>query len=215
MAAVSESIVREYLEMQGFFILQQQKYVGPSRQEDDEVDFYIINPKPVPLQKDRPFVLNSSDLAGLQCAVVVVMGWHSDTLAPSVLAHAPQILRFLEPGAAQQAAKAFGEGKMPTRLLVVPALPSGAEAKQQCLELLRGKGLDGVILFRTILVDLISQVEVNRNYTKSDVLQVIRILKNYDLLRDPQLELFRPRRSRSVLPAGRRRETGDKGTREA
>jgi len=40
--------------------------------------------------------------------------------------------------------------------------------------------------------DLIEQIEVNRNYQKSDLLQVIRILKNYDFFREPQLELFKP-----------------------
>ena len=40
------------------------------------------------------------------------------------------------------------------------------------------------------------QIEVNRNYQKSDLLQVIRILKNYDFFKEPQLELFRTRRRR-------------------
>jgi hypothetical protein len=43
---------------------------------------------------------------------------------------------------------------------------------------------------------LIDQIEVNRNYQKSDLLQIIRILKNYDFLKEPQLELFKPRRSK-------------------
>lgn len=41
---------------------------------------------------------------------------------------------------------------------------------------------------------LVRHTEVNRNYTKSDTLQILRILKKYDLLKDPALELFRPRR---------------------
>ena len=41
-----------------------------------------------------------------------------------------------------------------------------------------------------MLLDLIDKVEVNRNYRKSDTLQVIRILKNYDLLNDGQLDLL-------------------------
>ncbi len=53
-----------------------------------------------------------------------------------------------------------------------------------------------MISFRTILADLIGQIEVNRNYQKSDLLQTIRILKNYEFLREPQLELFKPKRSR-------------------
>ena len=45
-----------------------------------------------------------------------------------------------------------------------------------------------------MLADLIQRTEVNRNYVKSDVLQILRILKNYDLIKEPSLELFRPRR---------------------
>jgi hypothetical protein len=79
-------------------------------------------------------------------------------------------------------------------MLVVPALPSGEEARAQSIELLRVKGIDAVIPFRTMLADLIEEIEVNRNYQKSDLLQIIRILKNYDFFREPQLELFKPGR---------------------
>ena len=73
---------------------------------------------------------------------------------------------------------------------MVPALPSGTEARQQSIEVLRAKGIDSVIAFRTMLAGLINHIEVNRNYQKSDLLQIIRILKNYDLFAPPQLELF-------------------------
>jgi hypothetical protein len=33
-------------------------------------------------------------------------------------------------------------------------------------------------------------------HQKSDLLQIIRILKNYDFIREPQLELFKSRRRR-------------------
>ena len=58
----------------------------------------------------------------------------------------------------------------------------------------------------------IDQIEVNRNYQKSDLLQVIRILKNYDFFRDPQLELFRHKKRKaesgpgSALNSRRRRD---------
>jgi len=47
-----------------------------------------------------------------------------------------------------------------------------------------------------MLADLISETQVNRNYQKSDLLQIIRILKNYEFLRDPQLELFKTKLKR-------------------
>jgi hypothetical protein len=45
-----------------------------------------------------------------------------------------------------------------------------------------------------MLADLVAKIEVNRNYQKSDLLQVIRILKIYDFCKEPQLELFKPGR---------------------
>jgi hypothetical protein len=58
------------------------------------------------------------------------------------------------------------------------------------VELLKERGVDGIISFRSMLLDLVDKVEVNRSYRKSDTLQVIRILKNYDLLKDGQLDMF-------------------------
>ena len=48
-----------------------------------------------------------------------------------------------------------------------------------------------------MLADLIGNIEVNRNYQKSDLLQMIRILKNYDFFKEPQLELFKGKRRRT------------------
>ena len=53
-----------------------------------------------------------------------------------------------------------------------------------------------VIPFHTMLADLITQTEANRNYQKSDLLQTIRILKNYDFFKEPQLELFKAKRKK-------------------
>ena len=196
MSAVSETIVREYFELHGFFVRQQRKYIAPSRREDEEVDFSVLNLR-AQMGVPMPFVLTSADLPGLARAVVVVKGWHTDTFSPGLLAHAPEIFRFLEPAAFQQAAKAFGGDGPPTKILVVPALPHGVRARDQSIDLLRSKGIDAVIPFRTMLADLIEQIEVNRNYQKSDLLQIIRILKNYDFFKGRQLELFKPKRKSS------------------
>jgi hypothetical protein len=195
MAAVSETIVREYFEMRGFFVRQQRKFLRPTRIEDDEIDFFVINPRQEP-RSALPFVLGWADLAGIARAVVVVKGWHTETFSPGVLAGSPEILRFLDPEVFQQATRSFGGEGALTKLLVVPSLPSGEEVREQSIELLRGKGLDGVIPFRTMLQELISQTQANRNYEKSDLLQIIRILKTYDFFKEPQLELFKAARSR-------------------
>ncbi len=196
MAAVSETIVREYFELNGFLVRQQRKYVAPTRREDDDIDFFVLNPQPRDREVPLPFILSSADLPGITRAVVVVKGWHTETFSPAVLANAPEIFRFVEPAVFKRAAESFGDDGTLTKILVVPALPQGEEARMQSIELLRAKGIDAVIPFRTILGDLIAQTESNRNYQKSDLLQMIRVFKSYDLFKEPQLELFKSKRRR-------------------
>lgn len=203
MAAVSETIVREYFELHEFLVRQHRKYIPQTRREnDDDIDFFVFNPHSEAREAALPFVLASSDLPFLDRAVVVVKGWHTETFSSSVLTHAPEIFRFVEPKVFQQAVRVFGKDGPPLKILVVPALPQAAEAREQSIALLRSKGVDAVIPFRTMLADLVSETEVNRNYQKSDLLQIIRILKNYDFFREPQLELFKTKR-RSIRKAER------------
>ena len=200
MAAVSETIVREYFELHEFLVRQHRKYIAQTKREEDDIDFFVLNPHPQKREAGVPFVLSSADLKFIERAVVVVKGWHTETFSPAVLAHAPEIFRFVEPKVFQQAARAFGADGAPTKILVVPALPQGEEARKQSIELLRSKGIDAVIPFHVMLSDLIAHIEVNRNYQKSDLLQMIRILKNYDFFKEPQLELFKgKRKGRSTI----------------
>jgi hypothetical protein len=67
--------------------------------------------------------------------------------------------------------------------------------------MLKERGVDAIISFRTMLLDIIDRIEINRNYRKSDTLQLLRILKTYDFLKEPQLD-FLPDRS---SPAARRK----------
>jgi hypothetical protein len=197
MSAVSETIVREYFELHEFLVRQHRKYIGQTRREDDDdIDFFVLNPHPQAPGGPLPFVLGSPDLASIGRAIVVVKGWHTETFSSAVLTHAPEIFRFVEPRVFQQAARAFGKEGTLLKILVVPALPQAAQAREESIALLRSKGIDAVIPFRTMLTDLVSETEVNRNYQKSDLLQIIRILKNYDFFKEPQLELFRPKRKK-------------------
>jgi hypothetical protein len=195
-SSVSETIVREYFELHEFLVRQHRKYIVQTRREEDDIDFFVLNPKPQSREGEPPFVLASADLAFIERAIVVVKGWHTETFSPAVLANAPEIFRFVEPKVFQRAARAFGQEGATLKILVVPSLPHGAQARAGSIALLRSKGIDAVIPFRTMLADLVEQVEVNRNYQKSDLLQVIRILKNYDFFKEPQMELFKSRRKR-------------------
>ncbi|MGA2177607.1 MAG: hypothetical protein ABSH38_21740 [Verrucomicrobiota bacterium] len=196
MAAVSEIMVREYFELHGFLVRQSRKYMAREKLERDGIDFFVWNPRPRERAEPLPFVLTSEDLAGVPRAVVVVRGWHTESFGPAVLENAPAMFRFVEPAIFQQAARTFSPELPPLKILIVPALAQTAKAREQTIALLRAKGVDAVIPFRTMLADLIAGAEVNRNYDKSDLLQIIRVFKTYEFFKDPQMELFRSSRRR-------------------
>ncbi len=204
MAAVSESIVREFFELQGFLVRQQRKFMVRTQREDEEVDFQVSNPQPVTKPGPLPLLLSADDLCGISRAVVVVKGWHSEIFRPSTITLKEEdLFRFVDPQVFHQAALAFGGEGSIAKILVLPSLPHAEDARRISLDMCKARGVDAVLLFSTMLAELIARTESHRNYHKSDLLQTIRILKNYDFLREPQMELFKTvrRKPKPAKPA--------------
>lgn len=190
MSSISETIVREYLEERGFLVRQLRKFVTPNRADDEIVDFLAAKPGRETANGGFDFILDSKDLDSIHRAVVIVKGWHTETFSPAVLEHAPDLDRCLDPDLIQRIDDALGGNRDVAKILVIPGLPKERALREESVELLRGKGIDAALSFHVLLEDLIERVETNRNYAKSDLLQTLRILKNYDFFKEPQLELF-------------------------
>ncbi len=197
MSAIDEGIVREYFEQNGFLVRQVRKYQVQARKKtsDEEIDLLVYNPAWQRGSRKPDFFLFASELSFIQRAVIAVKPWHTDVFTPAMLKSSPDIFNFLEENVVRQASRLFSpeaaaEGDPDvTKVLVLPALPTTEPFRSQSVELLKARGVDAIISFRTMLLDLIDKVETNRSYGKSDALQMIRILKNYDLFRDTQMDL--------------------------
>jgi hypothetical protein len=206
MPAVSEMMVREFFELHGFLVRQPRKYTLRSARGSDEADLFVVNPRPLPLNEPLPFLLAPEDLDRVSRGVVVVKGWHTETFSANRLALQPEIFRFASPAVVRRAARELGklgEGGPVCKILVVPSLPQKEDLRRESVAVMRQNGVDAALPFATLLADLIRRVEVNRDYQKSDLLQALRILKNYGFLSDPQLELFKPARQPRKNPANR------------
>jgi hypothetical protein len=200
MSAIDEGIVREFFEQNGFFVRQVRKYQVQARRKtgDEEIDLLVHNPVWQKGSRKPDFFLFSTELQFVHQAVVSVKPWHTEVFTPVMLKGSPEIFGFLEQNVLKQAARLFpsegdGIGCDVTKILVLPALPTAEPFRSQSVELLKERGVDGIISFRAMLLDIIEKIEANRNYGKSDTLQVIRVLKNYDLLKDAQLDLLSDR----------------------
>jgi len=197
MAAVNEWVVREFFEALGYLVSQPRKYVVPGRQKkaEEEVDLVVFNPRVKEHSVPDGIVWSSGDLENVARAVIGVRGWHTERFYVSTFEQTPEILRFAEKDSICFAEKFLGSSEM-AKVLCLPKLPASGDLKSKTIEALEKKGIDGVISFETMLAELIRRTQVNRNYEKSDLLQVIRILKTYDLLKDPQMEFFGKKRRR-------------------
>jgi len=203
MSAIDEGIVREYFEQNGFLVRQVRKYQVQARRKtsDEEVDLIVYNPAYTRNSRRPDFFLFANELTYIHRAIVVVKGWHATgNFTPNMLKSSPEIFRFLEENVRKEVTRFFpvdaeepGNAPDVTKILVLPSLPTAEPFRSQSVAMLKEHGIDGIISFRSMLLDIIERVEINKSYGKSDTLQVIRILKNYDLLKDAQLDLMTER----------------------
>lgn len=195
MASMNEQIVRDYFEMLGFFVIQPNKYQVAARKKtaDEEIDMLICRPEGQAGGLPDHGLWGSEELHKVDKAFVSIRGWHTDRFSPAVLDKSPELFRFADEDVLKKAGVFLGEGPL-AKILCISGLPASKTLQQQVLDLLRDRGVNGVVTFRNILQELAADIDVKNNYEKSDVLQMLRILKNYDLLREPQMELFTRRR---------------------
>ncbi len=195
MSAVNEWIVREYFESLGFLVRQPRKYLVGARpkQSEEEIDLVVINPHAAEQQWPEEMLWGAHELRQVSRAVVAVRGWHTERFSPAIFKRESDLFRLTESIVEEKAGKMLGPGPV-AKILCLPELPASGTQRRKALDILKERGINGLILFRTMLLELAAHVDVNKNYEKSDVLQMLRILKNYDLLKDAQMELFRMKR---------------------
>jgi hypothetical protein len=158
MPEVNEVIVKQYLELRGYFVITNAKFL---RKKEDtgkkssgwgDVDILATHP-------------NGSKY------LIEVKGWHMQSFTPSDFGGGP----YVDVLAKNKAEETFQTRDFKT-ILVVPEI--GSKSKSKVMELATQEGIDEVWEFPTILNFLINQAELNMNYG-GEVLQMLRLLKQY------------------------------------
>lgn len=173
---VNRELTRIYFELHGF-LTQLNEH------------FFVFRLKPPPADSRLGFLLSSADIPAISRATINVKGWHTDKFFPSRFSRSPEIFDFVQPEALT-VAEEFFQGKDFKKILVLSSLPASGEMREKSIELIGSKGVDHVIEFVTVLNYIIGKVKPNQNYVNSDLLQLLRLLKRYQLIKDSQLDLF-------------------------
>lgn len=199
MSRVEEAIVSEYFEQNGFMVRPLRKSRAQTKKGNDEgLDLYVRNMVFREGSREPNFLLFSSELRYLESAIVCVKGWFGDKAALANMTGGAEILKHLEAHIFKKVEKwfaydsgvTFGTKQPPKKLLVAPVFPTQEPHRSQCMELLQEKGVDGIVSFKSMALDLVDRVDTKQVYEKSDLLQTLRVLKAFDLVKDSQMDLL-------------------------
>lgn len=191
---LEEYLVREYFEINGFLVRNRTQSAGSKRRRKGrlEFDLEVIHPEPL----DGPcaeFQIFTSELKRLGAALVKVFGWDESGFTPRMLRNGKQlvdhlrkhVLKGLEPLETVKLERAAE-----LRLWVLPGLPSVDPHRGEAVSLLRELGVDHALTFRTVLDNLAQNVDPTNDYPKSQNLRLIRLLKIFEMVSPPQMDLF-------------------------
>lgn len=200
MTDTNTQVVREFLEANNFTVItnrkfQLQKAEPPGRYS---IDILGANMQCLEPETPLPMRLQADHIRYLPNVIVDVKGWHSYRFSPSLLSSTRELYYFVSPEALEFARGVFGGDNFKS-ILVISEASQTEESWFKMEGTLREKGVDHVLEFPTILSFLISHVEVSVNYVGSDILQLLRLLKRYGLVKGLQLEL--PFKSKAGGPA--------------
>jgi len=191
MSDINLQLVKEFFELNGFMILTNRKHQLRKIGADWEysIELLVGNLNFVEPATEPGFVLEPRNLKAIPRAIVDVKGWHTEVFYPSTIEQGRTLFAFVSPESLQYASRVFKDEPF-SKVIVLSELPSNKEILDRSIDVLRKNGIDHVIEFATILKDLISRVQVNYNYTESDTLQLVRLMKRYGLVKDLQMEFM-------------------------
>jgi NADH/NAD ratio-sensing transcriptional regulator Rex len=73
---------------------------------------------------------------------------------------------------------------------VAPVFPMQEVYRARIVAVLKDKGVDGILSFKSMLLDIVDRVDTRNVYPKSELLQLVRTLKTFDLIKDSQMNFL-------------------------
>ncbi len=190
MSDTNITLVREFLEAHNFSVMTNRKFHLQKAEPTGRysIDLLATNLDCVEPETEIPMRLQAEHMRHLSNVIVDVKGWHSNRFSTSLVNATPELFHFVSPNALEYARSVFGSA--PFKSILVISEASATEAGWfKMEEVFKERGVDHVLEFPTVLSSLIAHVEVTLNYVESETLQLLRLLKRYELVKGLQLEL--------------------------
>ena len=200
MSEIDSEIVRDFFELNGFFVRQLGSNIAKANQKtiDQTLNFLVHNPVCKPNTQQPSFVLFSNEFYLIKEALICVKPWHNPRFMPNTLRGSAELHKFIEREIKKNAENWFQIPKesidcnSPSlfRVLVLPKLPTHEPHKSETIKLLKNAQVNCVISFRAMLQGIIARIDDTHSMQHSALLCALQILKTYDMIKPSQLELL-------------------------
>ncbi len=198
---VEYDLMEAYFESNGFLVRQAGKPDAISVKKNQQVlmTLAIFNPSIPSNLPTAGFRFYTSDLVKIRAGLVSLIGWGNSDFTNGMLNNDSSLLKFFKKEAKGNRLEAsfnpgpeLAESGMGSflRLLVVPALPRNEAKIGEVFGILKEAGVDGILTLRAMLENLLRQSEPTKIYTRKPFFQVLKLMKAYELAKEPQLEMF-------------------------
>ena len=198
---VEHDLMEAYFESNGFLVRQAGKPDAISVKKNQQVlmTLAIFNPSIPSNLPTAGFRFYTSDLVKIRAGLVSLIGWGNSDFTNGMLNNDSSLLKFFKKEAKGNRLEAsfnpgpeLAESGMGSflRLLVVPALPRNEAKIGEVFGILKEAGVDGILTLRAMLENLLRQSEPTKIYTRKPFFQVLKLMKAYELAKEPQLEMF-------------------------
>lgn len=197
---VERELVETYFESNGFLVRQTGNMeVASGRKKHENLDTLAIFNPAVSQNASMSFRLYTSDLSKIRSGLVTLLGWGNSDFANGMLNNDSSLVKFFKKEVKESRLNAgfnsspelaqSGMGSL-KRLLIVPALPRNETKAGDVFSMLKEIGVDGVLTLRSLLENLLKQTEPGKLYHGKPIFQILKLLKVYELAKEPQLEMF-------------------------
>jgi hypothetical protein len=198
---IEHDLMEAYFESNGFLIRQagRAESVASRKKQESLLTLAIFNPAVLQNSTSLGLRLYTGDLSKIRAALVSLIGWGNSDFSNGMLNNDGLLVKFLKKEVRDNRVESgfspgpeLAESGMGSflRLLIVPALPRNETKASEVFTMLQDIGVDGVLTLRSMIENLLRQSEPSKVYTGKPFFQVLKLLKAYELAKEPQLEMF-------------------------
>jgi len=199
--SIEIDLVEAYFESNGFLVRQ----AGESHLETGKKKvtplptLAVFNPKRSDNGQDLSFRMFTGDLVNIRSALVSLLGWSNSSFANDCMTSDARLAKFFKSEALPEKLKMgfkpspllseSGMGEF-LCLLVVPHFPRNEQKAKLLTDHLKVAGVDGILTLRSIFENLLRQSSPAETFLNQEIFHILKLLKAYDLVKEPQLDMF-------------------------